>query len=55
LIGCLASLIIPSSLVLQAGFPDRPLSENGGITAAPMHPTIAPHQIDVTKSKRICR
>src|SRR5215470_7503989 len=28
---------------------------DGGITAAPMHPTIAPHQIDVMKSKRLCR
>jgi hypothetical protein len=30
-------------------------SENRGITAAPMHPTVAPHQIDVMKSKRMCR
>jgi hypothetical protein len=31
------------------------LSGNGGITAAPMHPTIAPHQIDVMKSHQTCQ
>jgi hypothetical protein len=45
-----AFVVIPPSI----GFPHRPLSENGGMTA-PIHPTMAPHQIDVTKSNRMCR
>jgi hypothetical protein len=45
-----AFAIIPASFALSFGFVHDRLSGEGGITAAPMHPTIAPHQIDVLKS-----